>query len=135
MADFLLSEAVDEDAKTTVDSDNDEGNIFNMTLSDEEFIDDSVVEESVSDYYGFTNVSREYDDAIQDSFSDLDYNQEANNYCDESEIYDSKIDGFNDYKSRIEKFAKTLVGNPQFFEKKRFFLLFYLVCDKIPTNK
>ena len=78
MADFLLTEAVDENVTMAADSDN-EGNIVSMTLSDEEFIDDSVVEESASDYYGFTNVSREYDDAIQDSFSDFDYDQEANN--------------------------------------------------------
>ena len=99
MADFLLTEAVEDDLTQTIDCEgniinienDNEGNIFNMTLSDEEFIDDSVVEESMSDYYGFTNVSREYEDAIQDSFSDLDYNQEANNYCDESEIYTRKL--------------------------------------------
>ena len=52
MADFLLTEAVDED--DVVDAAADEGNIFNegsMTLSDEEFIDDSDVEESLIDYY------------------------------------------------------------------------------------
>ena len=88
MADFLLTEAVDEDAKTIEGED--EGNIIDMILSDEEFIDDSsVVEESVTDYYGLTNVSREYDDAIQDSFSDFDYNQEVNNYCnDDDELFD-----------------------------------------------
>ena len=58
MADFLLSEAVDEDHPETTDAD-DEGNTIALTLSDEEFIDDSsVIEESVTDYYGFTNVSR-----------------------------------------------------------------------------
>ena len=50
MADFLLTEAaVDEDGTTT--DLNDEGNIVNMTLTDEEFIDDSVIELSVTDYY------------------------------------------------------------------------------------
>ena len=103
MTDFLLTEAVDEDAKTIEGED--EGNIIDMTLSDEEFSDDSsVVEESVTDYYGFTNVSREYDDAIQDSFSDFDYNQEANNYCnDDDELFD-EIDEFKDFKFRVEKF-------------------------------
>ena len=126
MADFLLSEAVDDDLKTTVDcegniinidNDNEDNNV-NMTLSDEEFIDDSFVEESVTDYYGFTNVSREYNDAIQDSFSDLDYDQEANNYCaDENELHDTKIDDFKDSKSKVEKFEKSLV-NPQGFNNK-----------------
>ena len=40
MADFLLTEAVDEDDVGGVD----EGNIYeHMTFSDEEFIDDSVI--------------------------------------------------------------------------------------------
>ena len=133
MADFLLTEAVDEDPKTI---DEDEGNIINMTLSDEEFIDDSsVIEESVSDYYGFTNVSREYDDAIQDSFSGFDYNQEANNYCnDDDELFD-EIDEFKDFKSRVEKFKKTLI-NPQGFnnENSFFYSILYTVRYHL-TNK
>ena len=140
MADFLLSEAVDEDATTAVVCcDDDEGNIVNMTLSDEEFIDDSsVIEESVSDYYGFTNVSRDYSDAIQDSFSDFDYNQEANNYCDENELDDLKIDDFKDFKSKIEKFTKTLL-NPQGFNSEDSFfysILFairYQLTDKFDS--
>ena len=48
MAEFILSEAVDDDHTTTIDNDN-EGNIVNMTLSDEEFIDDSFVQESVTE--------------------------------------------------------------------------------------
>ena len=89
MADFLLTEAVDEDTATT--DVNDEGNI-DMTLSDEEFIDDSVIEQDVTEYYGFTNVSKDYTEAVQDSFSDFDYDQEANNYCVEDDLHDIKID-------------------------------------------
>ena len=93
MADFLLTEAVDEDSATT--DVNDEGNI-DMTLSDEEFIDDSVIEQDVTEYYGFTNVSKDYTEAVQDSFSDFDYDQEANNYCVEDDLHDIKIDEFKD---------------------------------------
>ena len=77
MADFLLTEAVDDD--DVVDADDDEGNVFNegsMTLSDEEFIDDSDVEESLIDHYAFTNVSKDYIQAVEESFSDFDYDQE-----------------------------------------------------------
>ena len=133
MADFLLTEAVDEDAKTIEGKD--EGNIIDMTLSDEEFIDDSsVVEESVTDYYGLTNVSREYDDAIQDSFSDFDYNQEANNYCNDDELFD-EIDEFKDFKFRVEKFKKTLI-NPQGFDNKNsfFYSILYAIRYQL-TNK
>ena len=120
MTDFLLTEAVDVDLKTT-DAD-DEGNMVSMTLSDEEFIDDSsVIEESVSDYYGFTNVSREYGDAIQDSFSGFDYYQEASNYGnDHDELFD-EIDEFMDFKSRVEKFKKTLISPQGLNNKNSFF--------------
>ena len=118
MADFLLTEAVDEDDVGGVD----EGNIFDedMTLSDEEFIDDCVIEESVTDHYGFTNVSRGYTEAVEDSFSDFDFEQEPNNYFTENEIHDLKVDNFKDYKSKIEKFTKTLL-NPQGLNNKDFF--------------
>ena len=52
-----------------------------MTISDEEFIDDSEINESITDHYGFTNVSRNYTEAVEDSFSDFDFDQELNNYC------------------------------------------------------
>ena len=127
MADFLLTEAVDEDVATAADSD-DEGNIVNMTLSDEEFIDDSVIDESLTDYYGFPNVSRDYAQAVEDSFSDFDYDQEPNNYCNENEIDNLEIDNFIDYKSRIEKFTKTLL-NPQGLNNKDSF--FYSILFAI----
>ena len=115
MADLLLTEAVDEGNVGGID----EGNIFDkdMTLSDEEFIDDSVIEESVTDHYGFTNVSRGYTEAVEDSFSDFDFEQEPNNYCNENEVHDLEVDNFKDYKSKIEKFAKTLL-NPQGLNNK-----------------
>ena len=76
MTDFLLTEVIDEDQQ---DNEEEEGNNIS-TLSDEEFIDDSYFEDqNESDYYGFTNVMREYDDAIKDSLTDFDYNQEASN--------------------------------------------------------
>ena len=54
MADFLLTEAVDDD--DAIDEGN-EGNINEeMTISDKEFIDDSEINESITDHYGFTSV-------------------------------------------------------------------------------
>ena len=109
MADFLLTEAIDDDA---IDEGND-GNITEeMTISAEEFIDDSEINESITDHYGFTNVSRDYTEAVEDSFSDFDFDQEPNDYCNENEIRDLEIDNFKDYKSKIENFVKTLI-NPQ----------------------
>ena len=125
MTDFLLTEAVDEDDVGGVD----EGNIFDedMTLSNEEFIDDSVFEESVTDDYGFTNVSRDYTEAVEDYFSDFDFEQEPNNYCNENEIHDLEVDNFKDYKSIIEKFTKTFLNPQHLNNKDSFFIQFYLL--------
>ena len=105
MSDFLITEAVDEDEK----QEDDEGN-FISTLSDDEFIDDdSQIDQNESDYYGFTNVMREYDDAINDSLTDFDHNQEASNYVNDDENDDDEIiDVFKDFKSKVEKFKKSL---------------------------
>ena len=104
MADFLLTEAVDEDDVGGVD----EGNIFDedLTLSAEEFIDDAVIEESVTDHYGFTNVSRDYTEAAEDSFSDFDFEQEPNNYCNENKIHDLEFNNFKDYNQNLKNLQK-----------------------------
>ena len=125
MADFLLTEAVDEDVATAADSD-DEGNIVNMTLSDKEFIDDSVIDESLTDYYGFPNVSRDYAQAVEDSFSDFDYDQEPNNYCNEDEFDNLKIDDFKDYKSKLINLQKHYSIHKVSAIKIPFFILFCL---------
>ena len=111
MTDFLISEAIDEDQEDIEEEEDHEGNI---TLSDEEFIDDSPIEQSQSDYYGFINVSRDYDDAIRDSFVDLDESQEANNIVNheiDDVDYDNedKIDNLKNFESKVEEFKKSLI--------------------------
>ena len=78
MADFVDFEAVDDydsydsNAETKLDA----------NISDVEFINDkNDFNESVETYYAFTNVNRRLEDAMQDSFIEFDYSQEANNYC------------------------------------------------------
>ena len=131
MTDFLLTEAIDEDQQ---DNEEEEGNNIS-TLSDEEFIDDSHFEDqNESDYYGFTNVMREYDDAIQDSLTDFDYNQEASNYVTENNDDDERIDEFKDFESKVEKLKKKLIFSTR-FEKREFFLLFNFIRYKISFNE
>ena len=60
----------------------------------------------------FTNVSRDYSEAVEDSFSDFDYDQEPNNYCNENEVCDLPIDEFKTSKKKIDDCKSTLV-NPQ----------------------
>ena len=111
MSDFLLTEAIDEDE----DEIENEGNDFASTLSDEEFIDDeSQFENNASDYYGLVNIERSYDDAIQDSISEIDFDQEANNYIsdddddDDGNFNEKKVDNFKDFNERLNKFKKNL---------------------------
>ena len=108
MTDFLISEAIDE-GQEDIEEEDHEGNI---TLSDEEFIDDSPIEQSQTDYYGFSNVNREYDDAIRYSFVDLDESQEANNFANheiDDDDNEDKIDNFKNFESKLEEFKKSLI--------------------------
>ena len=109
MSEFLIREAIDEDDES---AGNEREEIEIETVSDNEFIDDTEIDESgVADYYAFTNVTRGYDEAVEDSLSDFDYDQEPNNYCDDNEV-DLPIDDFKDHKKKIDSFKETLI-NPQ----------------------
>ena len=125
MSEFLVTEAIDEDER-----DESEANDFISTLSDDEFIDDEsqFEDQNASDYYGLTNIERSYDDAIQDSLTDFNFEQEANNYnFDESDV-EEKIDSFKDFKERISKFKKNIYC-PQEIENENsfFYAILYAV--------
>ena len=119
MGDFLITEAIDEDEIQNED----EGNNFVSTLSDEEFIDDDsqFEDQNASNYYGLTNVERSYDDAIQDSIASFDFSQEASNYNDDDYDENEKIDIFKDFQSRITKFKKTLMCPQELQNENSFF--------------
>ena len=111
MSDFIITEAIEEEGEEEIEE---EGNNFVKTESDDEFIDDETEfdDQNPSDYYGFTNVERSYDDAIKDSLTEFDFNQEASNYNiddDDDEIDDDdKIDEFKDFELRVQKFKQSL---------------------------
>ena len=96
MSDFLFSEAIEEDA-SLVDESEDEIE----TVSDNDFIDDTEIDESVEDHYAFTNVNRNYADAVYDSFSDFDFDQEPNNYCNENEVCNLTVDEFKTINKKL----------------------------------
>ena len=96
MSDFLFSEAIEEDA-SLVDKSEDEIE----TVSDNDFIDDTEIDESVEDHYAFTNVNRNYADAVYDSFSDFDFDQEPNNYCNENEVCNLTVDEFKTINKKL----------------------------------
>ena len=137
MSDFLVKEAIDED-EIQNEEEEDEGNDFISTLSDEEFIDDEsqFEDQNASDYYGFTNIERSYDDAIQDSLTDFDFNQEANNYNydDDDDNLKETVDNFKDFEARVLKFKKTLFC-PHELQNEDSFFLFNFIRGKISFYK
>ena len=86
MAEFLVTEAIDVDA---ANDNSNEGNIDTAMVSDDEFIDDRPLNENNDFYPYFTNVSRSYDDAMQDSKNVDDL--EAPNYFDSDDDEEDEI--------------------------------------------
>ena len=103
------------------------------TVSDTKFIDNAEYNEGVEDYYAFANVSREYDDAIGDSFADFDFSQGPNSYCSDDDICDEMIDEFKDSKKKVDEFKKTLI-KPQGNEISILFLLKF-PCRQVHFNR
>ena len=101
MSDFLFSEAIVEEDGSLIDESEDEIE----TVSDNDFINNTEIDESMEDHYAFTNVNRNYADAVYDSFSDFDFDQEPNN---ENEVCNLPDDEFKDYKQKIDLFIGTL---------------------------
>ena len=102
--------------------------------SDRDFIDDTNYDESVVDYYDFENVTRPYEEAMDDAFEDFDYNQEPENYSEEAT--NMTIDNFNNSEMRIEKFKSSIanpqgVNNPDSFFYGVLYALRYRLTDKI----
>ena len=124
MAEFLLTEAIDVDS---VNDDN-EGNINTATVSDEEFIDDQPQNESSDFHPYFPNVSRSYDDVMQDfNFDAL----EARNYFDSDEE-EEEINEFANFESKVKLFKESL-NNPHGLENSDsfFYSILYAIRNKL----
>ena len=129
MAEFLITEAIDVDA---TNNDNNEGNINAATLSDDESIDDRPLNENNDFYPYFTNVSRSYDDATQDSKNVDDL--EGRNYFDSD---DEEEDEINDlFEAKVKLFKESLI-NPQGLENPDsfFYSILYAIRYKLTEKK
>ena len=107
MSDFICFEAADENTDT------DQGMTSESERAEErdsELIDNTDYNESVSDYYSFENVTRLYEETMEDALEDFDHDQDLENYCEEPT--NAPIDDFNNSKIRVDKFKSSLV-NPQ----------------------
>ena len=109
MADFVNFEAAEDSTIDEIDVGDEQ--IISENVSDVDFIDyENDFAENVEDYYAFTNASRSYKDAMQDSFIDFDWSQEANNYCT-ADYGPTKetIHEFKDSAKEVEDFKQTLL--------------------------
>ena len=115
MAEFVNCETVEINVDDIIDVD--EGEEVYENVSDGDFIDDEKnFDENVEDYYAFANVSRSVEEAMQDSFIDFDYSQEANNCCpDNYDPSEEIIDEIKVSAKKVEDFKRTLLI-PQGFE-------------------
>ena len=99
ISDFVLSEAEIKDNGC-----DDMRIVREERESDREFTDDAEYDEGVENYHAFDNVSRDYNDAINDSLSGFDFSQEAASYCSDNEIEDVVVDNFKDSKKKVDTF-------------------------------
>ena len=127
MAEFLETEAIDVD--TVDDGDNNSEGRDIATVSDDEFIDDT--EQQESGYSYFTNVTRTYDDVMQDeNIDDL----EARHYFN-SDDEEDKLHEFPNFEAKVKVFRESLINphgleNPDSF----FYSILYAIRHKL-TDK
>ena len=107
MADFVNFETVHDSNIDEID----DKQIISENVGDVDYIDnDNDFDENLEYYYAFTNVSRSYEDAMEDSFIDFDWSQEANNYCmDDYDPTKNTIDEFRNSAKRVEDLKQTLL--------------------------
>ena len=130
MAEFIDGEAMDVDSVNDDDGNSEKGEDV-ATVSDNEFIDDSEQQQEESGYSYFTNVTRSYDDVMQDVNIE---NLEARHYYSSDDDED-KLHEFSNFKARVKAFCESLI-NPFGLENHDsfFYSILYAVRHKF-TNK
>ena len=103
MSQFVCFEAAEDNDDVTLENESFEGET--MSDTDAHFINDTEYNESVENYYAFGNVSREYDDAIGDSFAGFDFSREPSNYCSDDKIC-NEVTEFKYSKKRLKSLIK-----------------------------
>ena len=138
MVDFVNFEATEDSNIDGIDVDNEQN--ISANVSDVDFIDDeNDFDENVEHYYSFTNVSRSYEDAMQNSSIDFDWSQERNNYCVED--YDPAKETIDEFKltilkKKVEDFKHTLLI-PGGFENidSFYYALLYAIRYQLKNKK
>ena len=124
MAEFIDTQAVDVDSMCENDDDKGENDV--PTVSDDEFIDDSIQPEQ-SEYPYFSNVTRTYDETLPDEeLEDLD----ARHYFDSDDDEDD-LHKFSNFEAKLKLFRNSLIcphglENPDSF----FYAILYAIRHK-----
>ena len=131
MSEFVEFEAIEDDCEREMMG---ECERVEERVSDREFIDDSEYDESVTDYYGFINVTKSYEEAMREDLEDdeIDENAKAENYCEDDEQTNVSVDEFKTSKERVEKFKSSLL-NPQGLDNPDSF--FYAILYALRYNQ
>ena len=90
----------------------------------------------MSDYYTLENVSRPYEEGMEDALENFDYSQEPENYCEEPIC--AAFNNFDNFQSRIVKFKLSLhnpqeLDNPDSFFYSILYALRHRLTDKTDT--
>ena len=137
MAEFINPMAYVEDNTVSDDKDNKGMGIEDEKVNWDSLIDGvPVVDNNLSDYYGFTNVSQTYSSTEEDVHSEsdmrdsVDENVDARSYWPNLEASDSEsdIDDFKDVKLYIEKVKESLIIPFRFIIPKRQLRFVILRC-------
>ena len=107
MSEFVDFEAVDDDCERDM---MDECKRVEEIESDRESVDHYGDDESVTDYYGFKNFTKSYEEAMREGLEDdeIDESEEVENYCEESA--NASADEFKNSKERTNKFKLSLLS-------------------------
>ena len=137
MAEFINPMAYVKDNTVSDHKDNKGMGIEDEKVNWDSLIDGvPVVDNNLSDYYGFTNVSQTYSSTEEDVYSEsdmrdsVDENVDARSYWPNLEASDSEsdIDDFKDVKLYIEKVKESLIIPFRFIIPKRQLRFVILRC-------
>ena len=128
MADFINFEADDEDMYNECERFEKESE--NEDEHDREFIHDRQYDESVTDYYAFENVTRPYEESMEDAVENFDYTLEPENYCEEPicavfDNFDSFISKFNFDTSTLISLLRVFAIHRGWIIQIHFFIAYY----------
>ena len=98
MAEYINFEAEAED-------DNEDEYVSDDNNVSDNFIDDNDYDEPFEELYTFENVTRNTQDALNETLSYAFDSQEANNYCSEDfDITSEHIEEFHDSQTKVDEF-------------------------------